>query len=56
MHFRYCDFLRQHTGTVRRNLTLDEIRAEADAVRANGQEVVFKSSRTGTTEFRATMV
>ena len=40
---RYCDFRRQHTGTVRRNLTLDEIRAEADAIRANGQEVVFKN-------------
>ena len=33
---RYCDFRRQHTGTVRRNLTLDEIRAEAEAVRATG--------------------
>ena len=30
---RYCDFSRQHTGTVRRNLTLDEIRTEAEAVR-----------------------
>ena len=40
---RYCDFRVQHTGTVRRNLTLDEIRAEADAIRANGQEVVFKN-------------
>ena len=28
---RYCDFRVQHTGTVRRNLTLDEIRAEAEA-------------------------
>ena len=33
---RYCDFRRQHTGTVRRNLTLDEIRAEAEAVRKTG--------------------
>ena len=33
---RYCDFRIQHTGTVRRNLTLDEIRAEAKAVRATG--------------------
>ena len=33
---RYCDFRVQHTGTVRRNLTLDEIRAEAEAVRATG--------------------
>ncbi|MBQ9430397.1 MAG: 2-iminoacetate synthase ThiH [Kiritimatiellae bacterium] len=31
---RYCDFRIQHTGTVRRNLTLDEIRAEAEAVKA----------------------
>ena len=33
---RYCDFSVQHTGTVRRNLTLDEIRVEAEAVRATG--------------------
>ena len=33
---RYCDFRIQHTGTVRRNLTLDEIRAEAEAVKATG--------------------
>ena len=33
---RYCDFRIQHTGTVRRNLSLDEIRREAEAIRANG--------------------
>lgn len=33
---RYCDFRRQHAGTVRRNLTLDEIRAEAEAIRKTG--------------------
>ena len=33
---RYCDFRRQHTGTVRRNLTLDEIRAEAEAIHKTG--------------------
>ncbi|MBR1870531.1 MAG: radical SAM protein [Kiritimatiellae bacterium] len=33
---KYCDFRRQHTGTVRRNLTMDEIRSEADAIRAHG--------------------
>lgn len=33
---RYCDFRRQHTGAVRRNLTLDEIRAEAEAIRKTG--------------------
>ena len=33
---RYCDFSRQHTGTMRRNLTLDEIRIEAEAVRRTG--------------------
>ena len=33
---RYCDFRRQHTGTVRRNLTLGEIELEAKAVRAAG--------------------
>ncbi|MBR4170095.1 MAG: 2-iminoacetate synthase ThiH [Kiritimatiellae bacterium] len=32
----YCDFRRQHTGTMRRNLTLDEIRAEANAIRRTG--------------------
>ena len=35
-HCRYCDFRREHTGTVRRNLTLDEIRVEAEAIRASG--------------------
>ncbi len=33
---RYCDFRAQHTGTVRRDLTMDEIRMEAEAVRATG--------------------
>jgi len=33
---RYCDFRVQHTGTVRRNLTMDEIRREGEAVRATG--------------------
>ena len=33
---RYCDFRRQHTGTVRRNLTLDEICSEAEAIRKTG--------------------
>ena len=33
---RYCDFRVQHTGAVRRNLTLDEIRAEAGAVGKTG--------------------
>ena len=33
---RYCDFRIQHSGTVRRNLTCDEIRLEAEAVRATG--------------------
>lgn len=33
---KYCDFNRYHTGTVRRNLTLDEIRREAEAVRSCG--------------------
>jgi 2-iminoacetate synthase len=33
---RYCDFRIQHKGTVRRNLTMDEIAMEADAVRATG--------------------
>ena len=30
---RYCDFRAQHTGTVRRDLTMDEIRMAAEAVR-----------------------
>ena len=33
---RYCDFRAAHTGTVRRNLTMDEIRLEAEAVKATG--------------------
>jgi len=33
---RYCDFRTQHTGTVRRNLTMDEIRLEGEAVRKTG--------------------
>ncbi|MBP5586606.1 MAG: radical SAM protein [Lentisphaeria bacterium] len=33
---RYCDFRRQHTGTARRNLTIDEIRAEAEAIHETG--------------------
>jgi len=33
---RYCDFRIQHQGTVRRNLTLDEIRMEAEAIRKSG--------------------
>lgn len=33
---RYCDFRIQHKGAVRRNLTMDEIRCEADAIRATG--------------------
>ena len=33
---RYCDFRTQHTGTVRRNLTMDEIRMEGEAIRATG--------------------
>lgn len=33
---RYCDFRIQHKGALRRNLTLDEIRAEAKAVRETG--------------------
>jgi len=33
---RYCDFRVQHTGTVRRNLTMDEIRREGEAVRSTG--------------------
>ena len=35
-HCKYCDFRREHTGTVRRNLTLDEIKVEAEAIRASG--------------------
>ena len=38
---RYCDFRRQHTGTVRRNLTLDEIRAEAEAIRETGIDALL---------------
>lgn len=33
---KYCDFRIQHQGTVRRNLTLDEIRQEGEAIRAGG--------------------
>ena len=33
---RYCDFRRQHTGTARRNLTIAEICAEAEAIRETG--------------------
>lgn len=33
---RYCDFRIQHKGTVRRNLTLDEIREEGEAIRKTG--------------------
>lgn len=33
---RYCDFRVQHKGTPRRNLTMDEIRREAEAVKATG--------------------
>lgn len=33
---RYCDFRIQHQGTVRRNLSLDEIGIEAEAIRAGG--------------------
>ncbi len=33
---RYCDFRTSHTGTVRRDLTMDEIRLEAEAIRAGG--------------------
>ena len=33
---RYCDFRVQHRGTPRKDLSLDEIRAEAEAVRATG--------------------
>ena len=33
---RYCDFRIQHTGTTRRNLSLDEIRTEAEAIRSTG--------------------
>ncbi|MCR5413797.1 MAG: 2-iminoacetate synthase ThiH [Kiritimatiellae bacterium] len=35
-HCKYCDFRREHTGTVRRNLTMDEIRTEGEAIRAGG--------------------
>ena len=33
---RYCDFRIQHKGTVRRNLTLDEIREEGEAIKKGG--------------------
>ena len=33
---RYCDFRIQHKGTPRRNLTMDEIRREAEAVKSHG--------------------
>ena len=33
---RYCDFRVQHRGTARKDLSLDEIRAEAEAIRASG--------------------
>ena len=33
---RYCDFRAQHSGTVRRNLTMDEIRMEGEAIRSTG--------------------
>ena len=33
---KYCDFRVQHQGTVRRNLTLDEIREEGEAIRKGG--------------------
>ena len=33
---KYCDFRIQHQGTVRRNLTLDEIREEGEAIRKSG--------------------
>ena len=33
---RYCDFRTSHTGTIRRNLTMDEIRLEAEAIRSTG--------------------
>ena len=33
---KYCDFRIQHQGTVRRNLTMDEIRLEGEAIRAGG--------------------
>ncbi len=35
-HCKYCDFRSEHTGTVRRNLTMDEIREEGEAIRAGG--------------------
>ena len=33
---RYCDFRAAHTGTIRRNLTMDEIKLEAEAIKATG--------------------
>ena len=33
---RYCDFRVQHQGTARKDLTMDEIRREAEAIRASG--------------------
>lgn len=38
---RYCDFRIQHKGTVRRNLSMDEIRAEAEAIRATGVDSIL---------------
>ncbi len=38
---RYCDFRRGHVGTARRNLTLDEIRAEAEVLRSSGIDSVL---------------
>ena len=40
---RYCDFRIQHTGTVRRNLSLDEIRREAEAIRASGIDLLLNT-------------
>ena len=38
---RYCDFRRTHTGTVRKNLTMDEIRREAQAIRDGGVDSIL---------------
>ena len=38
---KYCDFRIQHQGTVRRNLTLDEIAVEADAIRSLGLDSIL---------------
>lgn len=38
---RYCDFRSQHTGTVRRNLSIPEIEKEADAIRSSGIDSVL---------------